>query len=187
MVRMGILLSHSLYLLLRVLLLTWATPGPGFLTWNVTVGHKIITIITKLSEAAMNLLSEKFQHPVSGSNQHFPIFPLTTPLSITIQDCMPDTVPTGVSPWFSQPSFFSSLSKSRCRLIQKHRGMLRWQECHVDYIVGEWRGKTHPEHIRSKWVRLSIDLSAVPGPLGHLPYAQHCWTLKNLHWAQILL
>lgn len=62
--------------------------------------------------------------------------------------------------------------------------MLRWQKCHVDYIVGEGRGKTHPEHISSKWVRPGIDLSAVPGTLEHLPYAQHCWALKNLHWAQ---
>lgn len=180
MVRMGVLLSHSLYLPGKVLL-TWATPGPGFLTWNIIVGHKIIRItITKLSEATMNLLSERFQHPVSGSNWHFPIFLWTNPLSITIQDCMSGTVPTGFSPWFSQSLFwfFSGLNKNRCRLIQKQGGMLRWQKCHVDYLVGERRRRTHPEHIRNKWVRPGKDLSAVPGTLGHLPYPQH-WTG---HW-----
>lgn len=100
---MGVLLSHSLYLPQRVLL-TWATPGPGFLTLNVIVGHKIIIItITKLFEATMNLLSEKFQHSLSGRNQHFPIFLCTTPLSITIQDRMPGTVLTGFLPGFHSP------------------------------------------------------------------------------------
>lgn len=187
MVRMGILLSHSLYLPWRVLLLTWATPGPGFLTWNVIVGHKITTIIiAKLSEAAMNLLSENFSilyqeainiFPFSHEQLHCHNHP-----GLHAWYC-----PHRASPWFSQPSFFSSLSKSRCRLIQKQGGMLRWQKCHVDYIVGEGRGKTHSEHIRSKWVRAGIDLSAVPGTLGHLPYAQHCWALKSLHWAQTLI
>lgn len=134
----------------------------------------------------MDLLNEKSQHPVSGSNQHFPInnSRVHNHPGLYASHC-----PHRFSPWFSQPLswVFSSLSKSRCRLIQKQEGMLRWQKCDVDYIVGEGRGKTYPEHLWSKWVRLGIDLSALSGTLGHLPYPQHCWTLKNLHWAQTLL
>lgn len=140
------------------------------------MGHKIITItITRLSEASVNFLSEKFQHPVSGSNHHFPIFPMNNSTVHNHPGLHAWHCPQRVSPWFSQPLFwfFSSLNKSRCRLIQKQGGMLRWQKCHVDYLVGERRGKAHPEHIRSKWVRPGTDLSTVSGTLGHLPYPQH--------------
>lgn len=91
-----------------------------------------------------------------------------------------------VSPWLSQPPSWFVLAPARCRLTQRRGCMFRWPKCQVGYTGGEGRGKTHPEHIRIKLVRPGMDLSAVPGTSGHLPYPQHCWTLSDLHWTQPL-
>lgn len=62
--------------------------------------------------------------------------------------------PWGFSLVFTAPILVHfSLSKSRCSLIQRQGGMLKWPKCQVDYTVGEGRGKTHTEYMRNERVR----------------------------------
>lgn len=113
MVRMGVLLSSSPYLPVRVLLLlTWIMPGPGFFIWNATVGHKTHppNQPTKtpnnnnnnnfLQKYHWTFLVKSFSVPY---HEAINTFPQTTLPSTNIQGCMLGTVPTGFLSGFHSP------------------------------------------------------------------------------------